>query len=228
VTAVSGGYIDYFYKASTLGCDALNWTCIQDIDLTGTYGSFTLTAGITYYFLLDAESTIACSQTFYLNCPVQPVSCPPNVTITENEPDCYAEYIDLTNGGCNSTPNVFTELTGCHDVVCGKSGTFLVAGVDNRDTDWYRLLLSGSTTVNLKAVADFPLQILAIDLTSGCPGTVISTATAAAGDTAYISTPFGPGTLAYWIGPSVFTGVTCGSNYVMYCDAVLLLLPRHL
>jgi hypothetical protein len=363
VTASSGSFVDYFYKDAALGCDANNWTCISDVFSAGTYGSFSLTAGTTYYFLLDAEGTAAVDQTFYLPCPprpcascvpvdvalgtigttvygysisgnlghdgkwsgsfngeagkvyhfdlcpdapgaglanfdidikitdgscsilagedggcssgvssyqpndytwtcpaagtyyvilapflsfnshncsgiagntftmeyykeVLPVVCPPNVTVVENEPDCYNEYVDVTNGGCNISPEVYTELTGCNDVVCGKSGTYTVAGTDNRDTDWYRLLLNANTTVNMKVIADFPLQILVIDLTAGCPSlSIISSTTAAAGDTAYLSTSFGPGTLAYWVGPSVFNGVPCGSNYVMYCNTVAVSAP---
>lgn len=66
VTATDGTYIDYMYKASS--CSSSGWTCIDDISDPGTYGPFSLTAGTTYYFLLDDENTTASSQTFYITC----------------------------------------------------------------------------------------------------------------------------------------------------------------
>ncbi len=153
---------------------------------------------------------------------IVPISCPSNATITENEPDCSTGYTDSINGGCNSSPEAYTELVSCNDIICGKSGTYTVSGTNYRDTDWYRLNLSGSTSVSLKAVADFPLQIMVLDMTTGCSGQlVLGSANATTGDTAYINTVFdGPGTLVYWIGPSVFSGVACGSNYIIYCNTV--------
>ncbi len=212
--------IDGTCSSPTYAPNDFTWTCPSN----GTY--YVILAPYNSYASHNCGGNNA--NTFTLNYYKEgsPVVCPANATIIENEPDCYAEYVDATNGGCNSTPNVFTELTGCSDVVCGKSGTYTIAGVDNRDTDWYRLVLTGSTTVNMKVVADFPLSIIVADETAGCAGvTVITSTTANAGDTAYLSTPFGPGTLVYWVGPSVFTGVPCGSNYVMYCNAATISAP---
>jgi hypothetical protein len=207
--------------APTYAPNDFQWTCTTN----GTY--YVILAPYNSYATHNCIGTSANTFTMQYykesTVPVLPVVCPTNATIIENEPDCYAEYVDATNGGCNSTPNVFTELTGCKDVVCGKSGTYTVAGADTRDTDWYRLVLTGSTTVNMKVVADFPLAIFVLDNTPGCGSSVVlSSTTAAQGDTAYLSTTFGPGPLIYWVGPSVFTGVTCGSNYVMFCNTVAI------
>jgi hypothetical protein len=215
---------DGICNAPTYAPNDFQWTCTTN----GTY--YVILAPYNSYATHNCIGTSA--ETFTMQyykeatVPVVPVVCPANATIIENEPDCYAEYVDATNGGCNSTPNVFTELTGCKDVVCGKSGTYTLAGADNRDTDWYRLVLTGSTTVNMKVVADFPLSIIVADETAGCAGvTVITSTTANAGDTAYLTTTFGPGTLIYWVGPSVYTGVPCGSNYVMFCNAATISAP---
>jgi hypothetical protein len=56
ITSVNGGsgYIDYFYKTASGGCGNSGWTCIDDLNLTGSV-TFTLAAATTYYFLLDAE-----------------------------------------------------------------------------------------------------------------------------------------------------------------------------
>ncbi len=230
--------LDIDIKITDASCTILtgaDGTCSAPLYAPNDF-TWTCPANGTYYVILAPYNSFAshtCGGTAadvftmeYYKKVVVPVVCPTNVTIYENEPDCAAEYIDATNGGCNSTPNVFTELTGCHDVVCAKSGTYTVAGASTRDTDWYRLVLTGNTTVNMKVVADFPLSIIVADETAGCAGlTVITSSSAGPGDTAYINTTFGPGTLIYWVGPSVYSGVNCGSNYVMYCNTVAINTP---
>lgn len=68
-TTNSGGFIDYYFKAASGGCSSTGWTCIDDIfsPVTATIG--TLTAGTTYYILLDAETTSPVTHTFQINCP---------------------------------------------------------------------------------------------------------------------------------------------------------------
>jgi hypothetical protein len=68
--------------------------------------------------------------------------CPP-AGHDEGEGDCYPDYADLYNAGCNSTPPVFTT-TPCRPegepvTVCGLAGGFSYQGLDYRDTDWYEI-----------------------------------------------------------------------------------------
>ncbi len=63
VTAASG-YVDYLWKSSA--CSSSGWSCIDDINTTGTYGSLSMTAGTTYYFLLDDEDHTEGAHTFYV------------------------------------------------------------------------------------------------------------------------------------------------------------------
>lgn len=65
VTAANG-YVDYQWQAST--CSNSGWTCIGNINAVGQYGSLSLTAGTTYYFLLDDENSITGVHTFYVKC----------------------------------------------------------------------------------------------------------------------------------------------------------------
>lgn len=71
-TALTGGYIDWFFKPTSAGCSSTGWTCIDDIGFTGSV-TFNLTAG-TYYILADAEGATARSQTWNISCvpPVDP------------------------------------------------------------------------------------------------------------------------------------------------------------
>lgn len=66
VTGVTGGGYAIGYNTS---CGAAGWTCIGTALAPGSAGSFSLTAGTTYYFLFDATSTAASSITFQLTCP---------------------------------------------------------------------------------------------------------------------------------------------------------------
>ena len=68
VTSASGSYVDYQFKAASGGCSPTGWTCIDDVAFTGSF-PFTVTAGVTYYILLDAESTSTTTHTFQINCP---------------------------------------------------------------------------------------------------------------------------------------------------------------
>lgn len=64
VTATNSTYVDYFWKSGT--CNADNWNCIDDVFYPGTYGNMSLTAGTTYYFLVDAEGTALATQSFFV------------------------------------------------------------------------------------------------------------------------------------------------------------------
>ena len=62
-------YVDLFVKTGT--CDDTGWTYVDDIFTTAT-NSFTLTAGVTYFFLIDDENTTESSGTFTIDCPCIP------------------------------------------------------------------------------------------------------------------------------------------------------------
>lgn len=86
----SFGYIDYFYKIAGT-CNGTGWTCIDDMTGASTSGSFTLTVGNTYYFMLDPEGTGGGNVSFNITCP------PPPLT---NDDPCTAEPLTI-GGTCN-------------------------------------------------------------------------------------------------------------------------------
>lgn len=68
----SFGYIDWFYKPVSGGCNGTGWTCIDDITNANTGNAnvnIALTAGVQYYIMADPESTTGGSVTFTINCP---------------------------------------------------------------------------------------------------------------------------------------------------------------
>jgi hypothetical protein len=68
------------------------------------------------------------------------VDCPLDGT-PEGEPTCYDGYIDDTNGGCGSTPNVFGAIVS-GQTICGTSGEYVYEGAPRMDADWYTLFLT--------------------------------------------------------------------------------------
>jgi hypothetical protein len=149
-------------------------------------------------------------------CPPPCVMCPPE-GVYENEPDCGPGYVDHFNGGCNSTPPVFSPIM-CGETICGEGGTYLIGTGQYRDTDWCEYFTPVPTTFTWTAIATFPVQIFVIDGNNGCPTggpTIIASAAAGACQPATITTAcLAPGTYWFWVGTQTFTGVPCGSPYV--------------
>ncbi len=88
------------------------------------------------------------------------VICPSGST-PEAEP-CGTD----TNGGCNSIPPVF-EPIACGETKCG-TGWF---DGNMRDTDWFELVLTQDSVINIKAQAEFPALVGLIEQrVVGLPG----------------------------------------------------------
>lgn len=175
-----------------------------------------------YYVTVEAYGTTQCGD-YVLNVWKQEsceVECPPNGT-PEGEPDCYNEYVDATNGGCNSSPYVFGSIT-CNETICGTSGTYLFGGSNYRDTDWFEIELPAAATLTWEVCASFPANIYILDANQGGCDNIIVAASASAQPYVSASCQYAaaPGTYWLWIGPNVFSGVACGSPFVatLYVD----------
>jgi hypothetical protein len=168
-------------------------------------------AGVDYYIVVDGywgdcgDYTLSISN--HVGCAV---TCPAGAQ-QEGEPPCGPDYVDTFNGGCNSTPNVFSPVD-CSNI-CGKTGTYLFNGSNYRDTDWYRLTV-GAGLFSYSGISDgFTLRLFT--LTGVCPTTVIGTT---ATPDCVPSTPLnfsGPGTFFLFAAPDLFDGVPCESNYYL-------------
>jgi len=143
------------------------------------------------------------------------IECPPG-SIAEGEVCPEDGYIDDFNGGCNSMPLVFSAINN-GDVICGTASTYVLEGSGHRDTDWYEIIVDEPTTITWSVEADFPVAIFIIDGSLGCNFySIIATGAAAACETATAIAPVTPGTYWLWVGPSIFSGMPCGTtnNYV--------------
>ena len=71
ITVVNNGpstWVDLFIKSASVGCNTTGWTYVDDVSGTVT-NNVTLTAGTTYYILLDPESTTGAAGSISIGCP---------------------------------------------------------------------------------------------------------------------------------------------------------------
>jgi hypothetical protein len=182
-----------------------------------------MTPGNTYYIVVDGYFG-ACG-TYELNvseCVPCIVTCPPGAT-DEGEGDCYTDYNDQYNGGCNSNPNVFTPTpcnpAGATETICGIGGGFTFQGLDYRDTDWYDVPAAqnpGGVTACLTPEYVSFFAILDADPTEGCTViTIIDSATVAECTTTCLGIPAGQHAWIF-VGVSGFgAGIGCSKDYTL-------------
>lgn len=180
-----------------------------------------VTAGQLYYIVVDG---------YYMGCgnyvlsvtggagPCE-LTCPAG-SMLEGEPDCYDGYYDAYNGGCNSVGwQEICPTEGSTAVVCGKSGTYSYFGLSYRDTDWFTATGNGGT-MTMTLEGEFNTQLIFIygtdcanplyDYTTGAPCSPIS-----------LSRYVADGSIVWpWVGASQFTGIPCGSDYILTIDGL--------
>jgi hypothetical protein len=172
-----------------------------------------LTAG-TYYIMVDTWPSPDCIPSFDLviEDAFCDIVCPPE-GIDEGEEICSDEYIDVTNSGCDAALPVFGTIN-CGETICGTSGTFLVGGVETRDTDWFLFDLAETSEVVWTGEAEFEVLLALVSGVPGCdPETVIASATDTPCDIVTVTTILEAGTYAAYAAPANFNGVICGSEY---------------
>jgi hypothetical protein len=187
-----------------------------------------VTAGQTYYFVVDGYSS-GCGS-YVINVIAAPGPCDlvcPQGALQENEPPCGDNYYDATNGGCNSTGwTLMCPQDGAHAVMCGTSGTYLYYGMSYRDTDWIQVYGTGGTmTATLETEflgmmifiygADCNNLLYDLAYTNPCVPTTLSR-TVGLGVSAWM-----------WVGPQVFSGVPCGSEWILTMDGIFCPTQSH-
>ena len=188
-------------------------------DYVSAIFNLSVLTGHTYYIVVDGyggdcgDYVITVSEHQICD-----VVCPTG-GIPEGEPDCGTDYVDNYNGGCNSNPVVFQDIN-CNTTICGTSGTYLYTGLNYRDTDWFRLVITAPTTLTWKAVAEFPLQTLLLDAgTENCSDyTTLDYRQVNPCDTATIVWDVQPGVYWLWVGPSVYDSYPCPLEFVMMVE----------
>jgi len=180
-----------------------------------------VTAGSPVYIVVDGYAGGCGSYDIVISGGAGPcvITCPGGAEL-EGEPVCHDDYYDSYNGGCNSVGwQDICPQNGNHAVLCGESGTYYYFGLSYRDTDWFRVYGTGGTmTATLEG--DFNTQLIFIygtncasplyDYTTGVPCSPVS-----------LSRTVGAGVETWiWVGASQFSGIPCGSDYVLTLDGI--------
>ncbi|MBP6875633.1 MAG: hypothetical protein KBD56_06145 [Candidatus Eisenbacteria bacterium] len=133
--------------------------------------------GVKYYYVLDGYGGSAGPYTldvFQRDCP-PPVECPPGA-IQEGE-NCAAEYNDVYNGGCNSTPNIFSNVNCAPSTIfiCGTTFNYYYGTSARRDTDWYQLVdlpTLGALQIHATAYYESSGSLYYIQIAEPCTATI--------------------------------------------------------
>lgn len=220
VSLCGSGYDTVLYLYAGGYTPGAPYACNDDFcSVQSEIDNIPVTAGVPYYIVVDGYSSAYGSYVLNVTA-VEPcvVECPAGAAL-ENEPDCYDGYWDTTDGGCNSSGWITLEAQADNcGILCGKSGTYLYGGYSYRDTDWYSCTSIGGLNT-MDCVGEFPIQIIMLYAQSGvisCQNYTYVYTTAAMCANAHLQVNLAQGAIFWpWVGPSVFAGVPCGSDYVM-------------
>ena len=176
-----------------------------------------LTAGHVYYIIICGYVTACGSYQLYVaECEPPPLCppCPPDAVL-EGEPVCGDGYVDVFNGGCNSTPPVTLTLPCSPNLtICGAYGTFN-ANL-SRDTDWYQFTLTAPMAMSV-SVSGGGLTGSALAIIDNlCAPTVICSHFGPSAQCATVScnANLGPGTYRIFVS-SLFDNTPCNSPYTL-------------
>ncbi|MBL0063056.1 MAG: proprotein convertase P-domain-containing protein [bacterium] len=191
---------------------------------TGSFRSYLecvqLYAGHRYCIIVDGYGSSCGDYALTMEeCAACDVICPVGAT-PEGEVSCGDEYIDTYNGGCNVDPAAFGSIA-CNEVICGTAWTYLNQGANYRDTDWYSFTVTEDMDSNLFCVTTefsglffiFPAAPCA-DINGGLVPAIFSAPTLPCVELCYNACML-PGDYIAIVLPANFTGVPCGSEYVL-------------
>ncbi|MEO7172736.1 fibronectin type III domain-containing protein [Flavobacterium sp.] len=104
-------FIDYQFKPVSSGCSSTGWTCIDALYGADTSPSFTLTAGVQYYILLDPEASTGGNVNFTINCPSAALSNDEPCSAISLNVNTSCSYSTYTNSGAAASGGI--TAPGC-------------------------------------------------------------------------------------------------------------------
>ena len=136
----------------------------------------------------------------------------------EGEPECYEDYIDSTNGGCDWAFEDFRTIQS-GEVILGEMGVYHSGGY--RDTDWYEYTATTNELLIWKVTAADSMYARITNGTDGCGyETILVEGSSDQGDTLMLTAEVEPGT--YWLlaAPGNWNAdIECGSEYTAWLNA---------
>ncbi len=206
------------------------YACVDDAAACGDYNTYMyqswitdlpLTGGNTYYIVIDGYGG-DCGDYILDVYGVEEcvVECPPDA-LDEGEGDCYDEYNDVFNSGCNG-PEVYSVVDCSNEtiVICGTTGVFPYAGSTYRDTDWYLLTLDSELTITIGAESEVGLLLGFVDISLGCANAAFLSYTTGAKCTyTTLSATLPIGQHVVFVSTDAWDiGYLCGSDYYLTID----------
>lgn len=164
-------------------------------------------AGHTYYIVVDGYGGDCGDYQLVVTAHQACFACQP-YDQPEGEPSCADGYIDVFNGGCNSTPPRYTPVT-C-GTICGSAGTYTMPDGNYRDTDWYEITVGPGTYTYSGTGDGFSMRLFV--LSAACAPTVLGTLATTPCVPGSLSFT-GPGTFHLFAASNAFSGVPCGAKY---------------
>jgi hypothetical protein len=175
-------------------------------------------AGTTYYIIVDgygaASGAYVIDFSWFVPCIV---ACPAG-GYPEGEPALVPEYVDNYNGGCNTPSQPFQYINSDplgNFILCGRSGWYLVAGGNVRDTDWFILMNGTPGAIEITADAEYATYIFELGPQDCSAIGVIQQATAGPCAEAFMTiSGYAVGApVWFWVGPTVFAAPGADTSY---------------
>ncbi|MCI0362910.1 MAG: hypothetical protein L0Y44_00270 [Phycisphaerales bacterium] len=217
---------------SCVVCSASNNTC----DIAQESVSWCSANGQKYWVLVHTNSGLSPGQGDFTLKVVNGGSCSPALacgcfacplgSITSAEACAGFNYVDTSNGGCNSVPPVFGAIVPNGAAICGIGSTYLNSTEASlRDTDWFTFTVTEEGhTYSLEGSATFLcafglIQNTALDITACGAGqafvagsTVVEVGNACDAPSVTTAVALSPGTYAVFAAPNAFTAFPCTLN----------------
>jgi hypothetical protein len=190
---------------SELGCndDGPPFCGIPGVPFSGSTVIWTATAGSSYLIQIGSYGDGGQGGSDLTIAAVVPCAFTPDPNgIPEGEP-CGSD----TNGGCNSAPPIYTDVT-CNGTWTGSAW----ADANFRDTDWYRFTLTSTTTVTATSETAFDGVLFIVDGIDVCIPGVPAIAATSCGVPGTVSMSLAPGTYVIFVATSAFAGLPCGGD----------------
>jgi hypothetical protein len=186
------------------------------------YG-LSITCGNIYYIVVDGYNgdmgdyslTVTTEQQNEYYCELD---CPLD-GIPEDEPVLEDEYVDTSNGGCNSDPAVTQAVTS--RVLCGTSGYYSFQGSHYRDTDWFSVVADGVGRITVNCSSENPMKLYVL-LPLNCDSVEeIHEVSCNCSNSNIVEFNLGAGNeVGLWLGPVLFVGQKHEFDYVLSIDGI--------
>jgi hypothetical protein len=168
-----------------------------------------MVAGETYYIVVDGYGNASGAYMLSIMVFTGPdIWCPPGGS-DEGEPPLVDDYVDAYNGGCNTPPAYpFQDIPGDaagEAIFCGVSGWYTSQGSQYRDTDWFRLFVGATGSIEISGGANVRSYLFEL-WPQDCAAVAVAQQVTMYEIVSMTITGYEPGAAVWaWVGPTTFS-----------------------